>query len=709
MKRNTHQLLPALLAVGGACSFAAAPANALELGDIRINSTLGQPLRASIAYALNPNEKLFDYCIYLRPGISGSGIPMISRAGIRVTDSAIILSGNTPIREPLMGLQIAADCPYTPHLVREYTLMIDPAVAPASRPVVAQQSGMQPYSEPLPEAPATSLPATPGNAIAAEQRATNPVRNSRSRTVPAAEPIAVGSEYRVRAGDTLSTIVSRIEGRRIGLWPAVDAVFNANPAAFIDNDMNRLMTGARLIIPDVNSGLASNAVPAYRPAATPAPAVAEPASIAVAGTPQAAPMVPAGNTSAVDIAAVESPAVDASPVVDEPVGSATPAEQSRTPLSELRPGDVVMRPVDTGTTVVDIPDTRIANEPAARPAPLVVTDNTGANNSSATGSWSWLMWLGGTGLALILGLLLFGRTLRQRFGSVAIGAPEAPARRRNDDPTQKNRVIEEFDLQFEDTVNAQAISLDADLEAGTGFQESTDVDLAEDFGFSAASQPSNNVDLEITAESAREPDAPPTDVIPPNHRIEAHSILESEVPPDAADEDYDLSMIVDATRQPIGEYDATAKDLHAVRVDSDAHDEGEYTLTNEIDYKILEQDYEEEFTATMALNEEIERAARELARHLADDMHDAVTAEMPATEVTAEMPSQEETRELPATAASTGSTSVNRTLEMPPDSYAEITAELTANIPTEIEAVNDEIAADDDVDLTTEMVAADKK
>ena len=46
--RRRYPLLPVLLA-GGAAALAAAPAPAVQLGDIEVRSALGQPLRASIA------------------------------------------------------------------------------------------------------------------------------------------------------------------------------------------------------------------------------------------------------------------------------------------------------------------------------------------------------------------------------------------------------------------------------------------------------------------------------------------------------------------------------------------------------------------------------------------------------------------------------------------------------------------------------------
>lgn len=125
--RKSPNVLPALLAAGSVCSLASGTAAALELGEIQVNSALGQPLRASIAYALNPTEQLHDFCIYLRPGPLSAGMPTVTRARISIRDGLILLTGRTPVKEPMLSMQVAVDCPYTPHLLREYTLMIDPA------------------------------------------------------------------------------------------------------------------------------------------------------------------------------------------------------------------------------------------------------------------------------------------------------------------------------------------------------------------------------------------------------------------------------------------------------------------------------------------------------------------------------------------------------------------------------------------------------
>jgi hypothetical protein len=133
-----------------------------------------------------------------------------------------------------------------------------------------------------------------------------------------------------------------------------------------------------------------------------------------------------------------------------------------------------------------------------------------------------------------------------------------------------------------------------------------------------------------------------TDIIPPV-RIDTDSILEKEVLPE--DDDYDMSVIMDATKMPHPD-DITERDLEAVQMDMDDDTliTSEYTVSQEVDYKILEQDYEDEMTATQALNLEIAKASAELSENLDEDRGDA-TAEMPLAtvtelDVTAQLPAQ---------------------------------------------------------------------
>jgi len=212
-----------------------------------------------------------------------------------------------------------------------------------------------------------------------------------------------------------------------------------------------------------------------------------------------------------------------------------------------------------------------------------------------------------------------------------IGLDEATAK-----PEIEFAQTTELDMAIAATAEVTStMELDADLGAGTGLQDGTDLDVAQDFGFSATGENAMPMDLELPVEVEVEDENMPTDIIPPQ-RAESTIVVEDEVPPTESDSDteYDLSMIVDATKQALGESDdLTAKNLNAVQLDAGQPniEDSAYTLSKEVDFQILEQDYEEELTQTQAVNEEIAKAAVELAERMQteDDVLD-VTAEMPS-------------------------------------------------------------------------------
>ena len=602
----TQRSLPAIFAMGS--TLAAIPASAIELGDLTVQSRLGQPLRASIAYALAPNEQLSDYCVTLRPGASLSGLPNFGAATVSIANGVIMLAGKTPVREPMISAHIVVNCPYTANISREYLLFIDPLAPAYDNPAVTQQ---------------VNTAAAPV-AVAAEaiQR---PVATVTNRVVD--KDIAVATRYRVQSGDTLSTIVARIQDRPVGLWPAVNAIFAANPEAFVNNDVNKLKAGSWLTIPDFSQNVSAESVSA--PAA--------PAAVAETGS-LTSPAVSA-DSSAANIAPVQAAPSVTAELSPEPV-LLDDLESYEPQIMEV----VEPAPQQSANVIIDAD---LAGPETTSESPNVTTAMITTNSNSADGSASssWLLWLAGSGVALILGLLMFGR----RFRGESIPAPSAPQadqphhRRASDNETTATESIAAVDVDFDlsdDSPTEENLILDADLIMGTGLAAGSSSEVTQDFGYAAAT--------ELDVELPFEPIAPiddATDILPPM-RIEESSILESEV--FAEEDDYDMSVMVDATKMPLPD-DITERDLKAFEVDTD--DESmvleQYTINKEVDFQVLEQDYEDELTATQALNEEITRAAAELvaAQKRQDIPEDDATTEMPLAtvtelDITAQMPIQ---------------------------------------------------------------------
>ncbi len=625
-RSRRHKTLLPLVAIGG--SLTAVPAGALELGELTVESRLGQPLRASIAYALAPNEQIADSCVSLRRGPSASGLPGVGQASLRIGEGSIVLTGQTPIREPMVAAQLVVDCPYTANFSREYMMFIDPPAPVSAQQPVAQQPVVQAAPAVVPAAAAPRAPAR----VPAVSRRTN--------AAVSREPIRPSGGYRVQPGETLSEIVQRIENRPIGLWPAVFAVFEANPDAFMDNDPNKLKAGSLLSIPSFDG---SEAVVTAAPRSVP-----ETATPAVSDVVEAAPvtivpvdiMTPAAADPAA-AAVAKTPAVE--PAAAEAVDTVTDS------TADLRPGDIILdgdaafvESSGVAQETIVIPDTELAGPVTDASSPNVPTATIDTGSAPETSS-SWLFWLAGSGLAILIALLLFGRRIRNLFGA----ADAQPMRRATDGDTAELQAALPIEEELsDDSPTEENLALDADLIVGTGLEEGTDMEVAQDFGFASPTE----VDIELPFEPQPTEETQQTDIIAPV-RADEHSILDSEVLPD--DDDYDMSVIVDATKMPHPE-DVTERDLKAVEVSADEDDTAttdSYTINEEASFNVLEQDYEDQLTATQALKLEIARVAAELSNQMDEDtvetgLLDEPTAEMPLAtvtelDVTAQLPTRE--------------------------------------------------------------------
>jgi len=722
LRRTLDPLLPALLVIGAAAGLMARPASAIELGQLQIDSSLGQPLSASIPFALNPHEELYSYCIALTR-TADTAVQSLTRAKITLVGNRIVLTGSKPINEPMLGMRVTVNCPYTVKLAREYTVMINPAgaavaQAPGQLSVPAASAPVRQSTPPLAGKPAPVIATRPEQPVS---------------TVDAS-PIYVGDEYRVKTGDTLSKIANRIDGRTVGLWPAIEAIYQANPEAFVNSDKNQLMAGSLLMITttqddyfaadpvdttetaapyetdstsnfdaddsyaeyEADTSYASEATSTYEAYDSNSEQWAEEddgyvEDDAYWNEPEPALADDTANlTSAID-APSESfePVVDAAPAENTSTVASVDAvqEAADTPdageFSGAQPGDVF---AGTDSAAEESVETVVAEPVVAAETPVVettpaeTTPVAGPAETAGAAYPSWLVWAGGGAIVAILGLLAMGlrRKVPGLFGGDS-AEREDPTFESDDEITQKSVVLSDVDFQLDDLTpddhameldadlgaglgfeakpeqNAEpeiafaetteldldaavaasaGMELDADLGVGTGLQGGTDLDVAQDFGFSPTGENATPMDLELPVEVEVEDEQLPTDIIPP-HLAEEKSILDSEVPPvdDDDDSQYDLSVIVDATKQPLGEPDLTAKDLMAVQLNADQQNSEDpaFTLSKEVDFEILEKDYEEELTQTQAVNEEIARAAMELAERMEteDEVLD-VTVEMPA-------------------------------------------------------------------------------
>lgn len=210
-----------------AATLAAMPfgANAAGLGRISVLSALGQPLRAEIELTATADELSSMTAAVAAPtAFKDAGIAYASalrdvrmsveRRGQR---SILKLSSLRPINDPFVDVLVELNWS-AGRLLREYTFLLDP-----------------------PDMPKPAASSNVGSAVS------QPVAR-------AARPI--GGDYRVKRGDTLGKIARENKPAGVSMDQMLVALYQANPDAFVDNNINRLRAGVILNVPDANAAAA---------------------------------------------------------------------------------------------------------------------------------------------------------------------------------------------------------------------------------------------------------------------------------------------------------------------------------------------------------------------------------------------------------------------------------------------------------------------
>ena len=257
-------------------SLAAGHAAALGLGRIAAQSALGEPLRAEIEVtSLSSDEaaglrvRIAGPDAYRAAGVDYNPILSSARAALqRRPDGRTVLRllSERAVQEPFVELILDLTWP-SGHLVREYTLLIDPPSSPLPLLAAAPeaQTGAASTLPVVPRAPAptTNLPPVPPGAVARRAPAAPVPRSTDAEpadargTAGAKSPAnsgstpssSAGDHYRVRPGDTLARIAERTRGPGVSLDQMLASLYRDNSGAFIDNNINRLRSGVLLKVP----------------------------------------------------------------------------------------------------------------------------------------------------------------------------------------------------------------------------------------------------------------------------------------------------------------------------------------------------------------------------------------------------------------------------------------------------------------------------
>lgn len=216
------------------------------LGGLNVQSHLGEPFTGSITVTGEEAQALLNGG---KATISNGNL----RAAVRKSgDKAVVtIRSSKAIKDPVLVFQVGVGAQS-----REYTAIIDPAGYDAkdAASVRTRQAAESQSFEPTLNAqqPATKNNKAAGNQAAqARKDVQRKAEKKQVQTASAKNDTAVrsGRQHLVRTGETLIAIASSIRPQGMTLDQTIQALVNANPNVFIDNNANRMLAGKVLNIP----------------------------------------------------------------------------------------------------------------------------------------------------------------------------------------------------------------------------------------------------------------------------------------------------------------------------------------------------------------------------------------------------------------------------------------------------------------------------
>ena len=217
------------------------------LGGLNVQSHLGEPFTGSITVTGEEAQALLNGG---KATISNGNL----RAAVRKSgDKAVVtIRSSKAIKDPVLVFQVGVGAQS-----REYTAIIDPAGYDAkdAASVRPRQTAESQSFEPTRNAqqPATKNNKAVGNQAAqARKDVQRKAEKKQVQTAPTKNDTASrsGRQHLVRTGETLIAIASSIRPQGMTLDQTIQALVNANPDVFIDNNANRMLAGKVLNIPN---------------------------------------------------------------------------------------------------------------------------------------------------------------------------------------------------------------------------------------------------------------------------------------------------------------------------------------------------------------------------------------------------------------------------------------------------------------------------
>jgi pilus assembly protein FimV len=227
-------------------------ASALGLGEVKLKSTLNQPLEAEVKLLDTRDLTAEQILVALASpaDFERNGVDRLFfytefqfQVDLEAADGPkVVITSRSPVREPYLNFLIEARWT-AGRLLREYTLLMDlptfdeGGTTQTVQTAVTRNNTQQPRTT-------TSTP----------KAASDSGYTSEPRQVPSARQASLsGDEYEVRSNDTLWEVALRARpDSSVSVHQSMMALYRANPEAFINGNINRLRRGQVLRVPDAS-------------------------------------------------------------------------------------------------------------------------------------------------------------------------------------------------------------------------------------------------------------------------------------------------------------------------------------------------------------------------------------------------------------------------------------------------------------------------
>lgn len=239
----------------------------LGMGKIQVHSALDQPLQASIDLMMGDSEDLTNLTVqlasaadYKKVGLDRSFVPNNISVALDENNPLVInVTSAGPVSEPIVTLLLDVNWG-NGRIFREFTILLDPPVYSSSQITSTAPVAESTYQTPEPienqpevvtEAAEVPVVQTRAEAeVAADSERNEEVVESTVEAAPSYQ--ASASEVEVMSGDTLWSIANQNKPSSLSTNQMMAALFNHNPQAFSNNNINQLIKGSRLMIPTAN-------------------------------------------------------------------------------------------------------------------------------------------------------------------------------------------------------------------------------------------------------------------------------------------------------------------------------------------------------------------------------------------------------------------------------------------------------------------------